>query len=206
MKGKLNIRHLATETDAEAELFDDVTPADFIESQSLWRPVLWAACRILHLKGKPLPLYKHWDWTQKAPALGRLDVTFFGLRCRGHLQGLMKADTGSLNRCRLDAQKGKELVYVDYVETAPWNIKDYMEALGRQALFSRVGARLMQAAVTLSLENELKGRVGLHSLPDAEDFYRGIGMTPTERDPNKENLLWFEFTPEAAEDFMRKYQ
>jgi hypothetical protein len=202
---KVTIRDLQSNSEVEAEVYDNVTLADFAESQGLWRPVLWAAGRLLQLQGRSLPRYMHWDWTQKAPALGRLDVSFVGLKFGGHLQGLMKADTGSVNRCRLDEQKGSELVYVDYVETAPWNIPEYMEALGRKALYGRIGTRLMQAAVTLSLESELKGRIGLHALPGAEDFYRRIGMTATSRDEDKQNLLWFEFTPEAAKEFVRRY-
>lgn len=202
MTESVNVRHRGTGSDVEAELFDDVTLDDFNESQATWRPVLWQAAAIMKLAGKPLPRYKHWDWRTKSAALGRLDVSFYGIKCGGHLQGLMKVDTGTLERCRIDAQKGQDLVYVDYVETAPWNIPEYMEALGREALYSRVGVRLMKAAVQLSIDNELKGRIGLHSLQDADAFYRKIGMTPLMRDPTKQNLLWFEFTPEAAQIFM----
>lgn len=206
MSTQTTLRHLPTNAEADAEVFYEVSLEDFMETQSAWRPILRAAARTLRERGEPLPHYKHWDWTRKASALGRLDVTFFGVKCMGHLQGLLKADTGTLNRCRIPEQLGHELVYVDYVETAPWNIPEYMEALGRQALFSRVGARLLQAAVLLSIESELQGRIGLHSLPDAEDFYRHIGMSPTETDENKEDLLWFEFTPGAAKEFLRRYQ
>jgi len=191
-------------SEQDADLFDDVTIDHFQDSQDTWRPVLIAAATALKLAGKPIPLYKHWDWRKKANFLGRLDVTFYGVRCDEHIQGLMKADLGATQRCRIEEQKGKELVYVDYVETAPWNIQEYMEALGFQPIYSRTGTRLMQAAVQLSIDNEFKGRVGLHSLPDAEGFYRGIGMTPLTRDANKQNLLWFEFTPEAAQSFMEK--
>lgn len=192
-------------TEIEAALFDNVSIDDFIESQDDWRPILIAASFKLQLQGKPMPTYKHWDWRTKTGFLGRLDVTFFGVRCDGSLQGLMKADTGTTYRCILDKQKGKELVYVDYVETAPWNIPAYVKVLGYEAQYSRTGTRLMQSAVQLSLDNELKGRVGLHSLPDAEDFYSGLGMTPVAHDAQKQNLMWFEFTPEAAQHFMEKY-
>jgi len=79
-----------------------------------------------------------------------------------------------------------------------------MKVLGYEALYSQVGTRLIQAAVELSFANEFKGRVGLHSLPDAEGFYRRIGMSPVSQDPKKQNLLWFEFTPEAAHVFLEK--
>ncbi len=188
----------------EAKLFDEVTSDHFLKSQDLWRPVLYAAAKALKAQGKSIPRYLHWDWRQKASALGRLDASFYGIECGGRIQGLMKTDLGPLRRCRLDSQKGKELVYVDYVETAPWNNSEYMEVLGFKAIYSRTGTRLMQAAVQLSVDNEFKGRVGLHSLPETEDFYRAIGMTPVERDPNKQDLLWFEFTPDTAQSFLEK--
>lgn len=205
MKATVTLFDRLASGESKAEVFDDVSLVDFVESQDKWRPVLWAAANILRLSGQALPRYKHWDWRTKKDFLGRLDVTFFGLKAAGVLQGLMKVDTGTTERCRTEAQKGQELVYVDYVETAPWNIQEYMEALGRSAWLARVGVRLMQAAVQLSIHNELKGRVGLHSLPDAEGFYSKIGMTAGARDPKKQNLLWFEFSPESAKTFMETY-
>lgn len=190
----------------EAELFDNVSLLDFNEAQDKWRPTLREAAEKLREAGGAVPAYVHWDWRQKGRLLGRLDVTFSGIRCAGLLQGLMMVDVGTMERCRVHNDKGKELIYVDYVETAPWNITEYMAALGREAKYSRVGTRLMQAAVQLSLDGELKGRVGLHWLPKAENFYRKLGMTEVGRDAKKQNLLWLEFTPSAAQDFMEAYK
>jgi hypothetical protein len=95
-------------------------------------------------------------------------------------------------------------ISIDYVETAPWNIKAFTQAMGLQPRFSAVGTRLLEAAIRLSIDEGFKGRVGLHSLPASEGFYlSGCGMTGVERDPNKQNLLWCEFTPEQAERFLR---
>jgi hypothetical protein len=106
---------------------------------------------------------------------------------------------------RLQSQKGKPVVYIDYLETAPWNVKFLMKALGRKTRFSSVGTRLVEAAIRKSLEEGFKGRVALHSLPGAERFYLDVcGMTAFERDPAKQNLLWCEFTPEQAESFIRE--
>lgn len=190
----------------EAELFDNVSLLDFNEAQDKWRPTLREAAEKLREAGEGVPAYVHWDWRQKSRLLGRLDVTFYGIRCSGLLQGLMMVDAGTMERCRVQDDKGKELIYVDYVETAPWNIPEYMAALEREAKYSRVGTRLMQAAVQLSLDSELKGRVGLHSLPRAESFYGKLGMTAVGRDAKKQNLLWLEFTPSAANEFMETYK
>ena len=109
----------------------------------------------------------------------------------------MKLQTvGPFCRCRLPEQVDKALVYVDYVEVAPWNLKTLAAALGEKPVYNAVGSRLVEAAVLKSKEEDCKGRVGLHSLPITELFYRKVcGMTPVGRDSAKQNLLWLEYTP-----------
>lgn len=122
----------------------------------------------------------------------------------------MKLETvGPFCSGRLPEQAGKSLVYVDYVEVAPWNLKALMLALGEKPLYNAIGSRLIEAAVLKSKE-DCKGRIGLHSLPITESFYRNTcrfyrntcRMTPVGRDSAKQNLLWFEYTPEQAENFL----
>jgi len=61
----------------------------------------------------------------------------------------------------------------------------------------------MAAAVTLSLERGYNGRVSLHSLTDAENFYRNVcGMTDMGIDLKYEGLLYFEMTSSQAKEFM----
>jgi hypothetical protein len=63
----------------------------------------------------------------------------------------------------------------------------------------------MGAATQLSIEEGLKGRVGLHSLPAAESFYeQSLGMSALGRDPQKQNLMYFEFSSEQASAFLAK--
>jgi len=189
----------------EAEIFDDVTLGHFIESQAEWRPIVLAAARALSQQPNQttlIPRHFHWDWTRKEAELKLLAVRFYGIACAGKLQGLMKIETVA-HTCRLPEQQGKPLVYIDYLEVAPWNIEKLMTALGKPQRFGAVGSRLLESAVRLSLEEGFHGRVGLHSLPGSEGFYvNGCGMTPVGRDPHKENLLWCEFTPEQAERYL----
>ena len=44
-----------------------------------------------------------------------------------------------------------------------------------------------------SQELGYQGRVGLHALPEAEGFYRRIGMPDYGSDPEKEGLVYFEY-------------
>jgi hypothetical protein len=193
-----------TKEPVDAELFDEVTLEHFLETQQAWRPLVIQAGLQLHQMGAidSVPHHWHWDWTTKEADLRVLAFTFFGLRCENELQGLMKLVTAG-HVGRHPDEKGKPLVYVDYVETAPWNVKPLMEPLGKSARFGAVGTRLIEAAVRKSLEEGFKGRVGLHSLSTSEPFYIKVcGMTPVARDPAKQDLLWCEFTPEQANRFL----
>jgi hypothetical protein len=112
----------------DAEIFDEVALAHFMETQAEWRPVILAAARALSQQpnqGFLIPRHFHWDWTRKEAELKLLAVKFYGLACEGKLQGIMKVETVA-HACRLPEQQGKPLVYIDYVESAPWNIKKLM--------------------------------------------------------------------------------
>ena len=50
-----------------------------------------------------------------------------------------------------------------------------------------------------------KGRIGLHSLPQSNNFYANkVGMTDMGQDEEYQNLRYFEMTPEQAEAFIEK--
>ena len=81
----------------------------------------------------------------------------------------------------------------------PWNLK----LLSMAPRYKAAGVRLFEAAVRLSQAEEFRGRVGLHSLPQAERFYREVcGMTYVGSDPRVENLPYYEMTQEQAENFL----
>lgn len=206
MRTHIEIIDNSTGSPIEAELFDEVSVGHFIETQQRWRPIAAKAAHQLMLQGKRelIPEHLHWDWTIKAPQLNVLANTFYGISCEGKLQGMMKLKTvGEFCNCRLPEQEGKALVYVDYIEVAPWNLKTLMLGLGEKPLYNAIGSRLIEAAVLKSKEEECKGRIGLHSLPTTELFYRNTcRMTPVGRDSAKQNLLWLEYTPEQAEGFL----
>jgi hypothetical protein len=189
----------------DAEIFDEITLEHFIETQADWRPVVLDAARAMSKdpnRAILIPRHYHWDWTRKEAELKMLALKFYGISWQGHLQGIMKVDTVARS-CRLPEQQGKPLVYIDYIETAPWNIRLLMEPLGKRQQYRGVGSRLFEAAVLQSEEEGFKGRLGLHSLPGSEGFYiKECGMTPVGRDPHKQNLLWCEFTPEQARRYL----
>jgi hypothetical protein len=207
MRIPVGIIDVSTGEPVQAELFDDVTIEDFLETQRDWRPVvLEAAQQLTRAGGRQaiVPRHFHWDWTRKEGDLRMLVNRFYGIRREDILQGLAKFMTAG-QVCRLSGQAGKPLVYVDYLEVAPWNIKPLMGALGKPHRFAGVGTRLIEIAVRLSVEEGFKGRLGLHSLPTSEPFYiNTCAMTPVGPDATKQNLLWCEFTPGQADGFLRR--
>ena len=62
----------------------------------------------------------HWNWSEKAYELKLLAASGFGILCEKEWQGVMLTKTAPYS-ARLPEDKGKPLVYVDYLETAPWN-------------------------------------------------------------------------------------
>ena len=205
MRAPTQIVDCATKELVDAEVFDEVTIEHFLETQREWRPLVVEAAKRMLKSGAPpesIPRHWHWDWSTKESALRMLAFAFFGVSCKHKLQGLMKLDVAG-RFGRLASQNRKPLVYVDYLETAPWNIKPLMQALGKTPQFAAVGTRLVEAAVRQSLAEGFKGRLALHSLSSSERFYLDVcGMTAVGRDPAKQDLLWCEFTPEQAERFL----
>ena len=123
----------------------------------------------------------------------------FGIECEGDMQGLMLVSTAG-HPCRITEQRGKEQVYIDFVATAPWNSPGLVD-VPRYGLVGRV---LIATAVQLSLEEGFRGRIGLHSLPQAETFYAtNCGMTDLGKDTKKEGLRYFEMSPAQAAAFLR---
>lgn len=103
---------------------------------------------------------------------------------------------------RQGSDRGKPLVYVDYLESAPWNLKDFTPEPPR---YGAVGVRLIEAAVRFSQAEGFAGRVGLHSLPQSESFYEDTClMTRGELDQFGDySLLWFELTATSAVKFLK---
>jgi hypothetical protein len=98
---------------------------------------------------------------------------------------------------RADPDVGQTLVYVGFLEVAPWNTR----SLASHPRFRAVGTTLMYGAVEVSRRKGWAGRVGLHALPQAEAFYERIGMARFEADREHEGLAYFEFTAEVARRF-----
>lgn len=182
----------------EASLVTPLNSKHIHDWQNRWRPSHREALEHLAAAGVQLAdwsQHSHWSWEQKERAIkGLLAYQGYAVECNAVTQGLMIVNLTCT--CRLPDQAGKPLVYVEFVEAAPWN----RTQLGRVSQFRGVGSVLIAAAVNLSDQEGFNGRIGLHALPQADSFYRDkIGMTELGQDSHHHNLRYFELTQAQAE-------
>ncbi len=131
---------------------------------------------------------KFWDWEFKLQFIIRRQENREGyaIEYEGETQGLMLIET-QLHGSRL--KEGKRLIYVDGVASAPWN----RQFIQRQPKLKGVGTALLVFARTRSIELGYEGRVGLHSLSGAEEFYENQGMINLGEDEDYDDLIYFEY-------------
>lgn len=194
-ESRVYLKQLSTGQLVEASLLDEVTDRHLALWSGAWQSALQAYCASRALRDKPED--HHWDWKWKAnewrPMLG---YHSFAITCEGELQGLMLAC--DFKSARLQAQFGKPIVYVEFLATAPWNRKE----IQNPPRYVGVGTIMVAAAVEVSWELGYRGRVGLHSLPRAEDFYRDkCGMSELGKDAAHQGLMYYEMTDNQAEAF-----
>lgn len=140
----------------------------------------------------------HWDWDKKWNELGNdISKVFFVVECNGATQAMMIVDN-STYRCRHEDAAGNNLIYVEYVAVAPWNRR----SLVADPIYKGIGKILVGTAISLSIEEEFDGRIGLHSLPQADGFYTSCGMTDFGPDGKKQNMRYFEMTTKQANEFL----
>ena len=198
------LTHVDSRELIDAELWDAITEKNLADWEAKWTPELLRLLEALYDNGVERALWpqsRHWDWRQKTQAIEkRLDQQCFAIVCDGMTQAMMITEL--TKRARLKRQKNDHLVYVDFVEAAPWNRR---EILGEPPRYSGCGSILIRAAIEYSKLEGFKGRIGLHSLPQANDFYANkLGMTDMGQDPDYQNLRYFEMTPEQAEAFIKE--
>jgi hypothetical protein len=140
------------------------------------------------------PQHWDWDWKWKVPKLSLQTNRSIGVYAVGEVQGLMLLTTAD-HAARLPDDQNKPLVYIEYVESAPWNV----EPLAEKPRYVGVGKQLIRAAVEMSHEIGFQGRIGLHSLPQSENFYeQKCGMIRMGPDIDYQGLEYLEMTCEQA--------
>jgi hypothetical protein len=190
----------------------DVTHLDFIDMQ--WAPLLQSQYHLAILHFFQLPAAdqtpekwietqgnfgvqdKHWDWRKKSAIAPKSNRRVFSLLNASEVEAAMMLLLGKNSR---ESGAPQPIVYVDYVAVAPWNRKPIQDP----QRFKHLGTVLLGVAVQTSIRDGHDGRCGLHSLPQAEGFYHKLGMTDFGIDSNYSSLRYFEFSAQAAKNFVK---
>jgi hypothetical protein len=205
-------RHLVAEVDLlnrhtkafdAAALFDQISEANLADFEHKWRPQIEARLAVLssdaEIQAANIQDW-HWNWREKAQRReGSLASDSFAIEADGMTQGLMFTKSTAFGR--LDEQKGADLIYVEYLATAPWNRVGFTDT----PLYKGVGRILVATAISLSHELGFNGRIALHSVPQSEAWYRdACGMTDLGPDLEADDrgiLCYFEMTAAQAASF-----
>ena len=144
----------------------------------------------------------HWEWFSKALQVGQdVESLLVALaddvddRCHGLMKLVWPKDS------RL--APGRPSLYVDYLEIAPWNRKDYP----RRREYTGLGLAMMRHAAQISDELGFAGRLTLCSLPQAEAFYRKIPMSELGvGEGHDDHLAFFELDAATAMEFIKEFE
>jgi GNAT superfamily N-acetyltransferase len=188
------------------------------EFESQWGAARADANRRLRAAGRASAAHHaHWRWDNgaKYESVSTNEAQLCGVRVGTEWQGAMSVFTEPVRgylwarwRAAAHALFGAgtppRVVYVDYIEAAPWNLEVFTEP--DPPRYRGVGGRLMTRAVRYALDSGVG--VGLFSLPLAANFYEKIGMVRLFRDTNRtsatRDLWYYEMGREAAEAFLAR--
>jgi len=184
----------------EVELHDDLTIDALLDIEDQWTPArneLRSKLKKLEVARDQWPQSLHWDWARKSVGLafrGASNFRVMGLRRQTFWQAAMlTVSTGYVSQ--LLPHAGKPLVYLEYLEVAPWNwTVDKLQV----RKFKAIGPLLFRAAVEESYALGWEGRLGLHALPQASAFYQSLGARFVKNDPSKQNLPYYELSAKEA--------
>ena len=163
----LTLRARATNRAVAATLTLDISASHLRAHAEQWRPLLgWF---------RPPGGDGDWNWgalIAEERALAPDSTWLFAVEAEGFLQGLMIAQNADSYVANLD---GQQLLYISYVAIAPWNRSGFRRGAYTKRIVPKalagVGEALVVAAIAKSRELGLDGRIGLHSLLPALDFY-----------------------------------
>jgi len=185
------LKDVATQKWVDVKVVRDLTPSRVDSAEKIWKPerLHLSACR--SSQGKQ-PEHAHWDWKGKTnpfwASQWRFTAVFFKETCEGLMAVRTKPRPSRLTK--------KPVLYVDFVEVAPWNSRDLTDT----PRFSGVGTLLVIDGIKMSLDAGWKGRIGLSALSQAKGFYTRLGMIMIEEgDAEYGDLAYFEFDEQSVE-------
>lgn len=211
------LKNLHTGEFEEAQLHHAISQQHVEDVEQTWKPILQQHLSDLKKKHQygtdkfdPEKLFNEmavlmiqdagWDWGKKYKVLSStFGYSSCALICNQQIQGLGYFETSETHKSRIITDKPTGVLYVEFIASAPWNRKQ----IAKQQ-YAGIGEALITHAIDLSFAEDLNGRVGLHSLPQAEDFYlTKCGMQDFGIDAGKE-MRYFEMSHEQANEWLAK--
>ena len=193
------LRETGANASVGAGLILGVTVNEVDEAVALWAPYM----RQREIEIGRRVQHSHWDWSEKARAIhAASNYIIAAVTARGEIQALALWDE-EFETGRHPEQSGSPLIYVHFLATAPWNDGELVTA----PRYRGAGTLLVRAGVERSIELGYRGRLGLHALPQAEEYYRAkCQFADLGRDSagSHKGLSYFEFTPQLANAFIRR--
>ena len=214
------LKNLHTGEFEEAQLHHAISQQQIDDVEQNWKPILQQHLSDLKdkhqhgtVKFDPYALFNEmavlmiqdadWDWGDKYKELSNtFGYSSCTLTCDAAIQGLGYFDeTSGRHKSRIITNKPTGILYIEFIASAPWNRKQIANQL-----YAGIGEVLITHAIELSFAEGLNGRIGLHSLPQAEHFYQNkCGMQDFGIDPAKK-MKYFEMSHEQATEWLAKIQ
>ncbi|MGI2151874.1 hypothetical protein ACROAK_03130 [Shewanella oncorhynchi] len=135
----------------------------------------------------------HWKWLDKSFFYNSDEYQWYFLKTSSDVEAV----------CLTYHPKASELYsgnifYIEFIAVAPWNRDDPME----QKRFKSLGSLLMRIVINYSVTKlGLTYGFSLHSLPQANGFYKRIGMTHC-KNADKDSLEYFEMDVDSSMKFV----
>lgn len=139
-----------------------------------------------------------WDWARKAfCTAGQMGYRHYALEVNGQTEGLMMI---KLITATSRIEPPKDLVYISFLSTGPENRKN----IKKPPQYKGIGSILFNTAIQVSMNEDMDGKIGLHSLPGAQSFYTDLGMKDFGPDKDVENLNYYELPSSEAKRLLEE--
>ncbi len=198
MKELVRILNRHTAEIVAAELFFDVPHSIVVHAQISWNRYRKAYLQHHARASMHPPAHSDWDWDYKFSTSDPMQVRFFAIHRSLTFEGLMML-ASEPQASRQNSPDRKCVLYVEFLEAAPWNQPEYA---GADARYKGIGIGLLCCAIECSMEAGCGGAIALHSLPAAESFYRRLHFNDFGFDV-AEGYRYFELGAEAAAQFLK---
>jgi hypothetical protein len=186
MRKTVTIKKVTAETHVEAVVNATLTDDfDVDDVEEVWTPRERELIEVAEHRGVDWRRHlehHQWDWAAKVDRANsqmfHADAStvfeFWSIECDGASQGIIAFSYDPRIKSKVSDEP---ILYVNYIQVAPWNQSGFLAELGLYAEYRYVGTQLMLHAAQVSIELGLSG-VGLDSLKGALGFYtEHCGMT-----------------------------